>query len=384
PASIPDVQTLVALLRSEFMLPVAPEDIALVSNPRLDDFRSLIWSLITEVHPLAANPSGDDTFHLSGSDGTLAGFRAPVRILGDVGRERIIYDAHAQTRDLNIVIGATEILGFSTSATLSYDAAVEEIEVRTGLGDDSATVALGRDADGTAAPDQSRRILVHGGAGSDEFNLTLYGQPAGAAEGPAASTVDVEHVFFTNAENPADTDWLISDNRLRAGTPDAYPQVVLETMHAVETSLRLADDVGNVDHLQVWSTLDDNPADGLLPMTVVDLRSGDDSVVVGQATAGDPRYLAHLESSLSLHGGSGANVLALDDRGATDGGNGAGMIGIGQISGFGMAAGAKIGYSAFPGTAAVSGLSWAGSDLVGYQLQLNGTAIPSTFQVSIW
>ena len=245
-----------------------------------------------------------------GKAGAMAGILAALDVAGGAGADRLVFDASAEVASLSLQIGVTALSprGLLAAGALRYDAAVDTVELR-----------LGRGADVVDIPSLTRRIVVDTGLGADTVNATLLGAPAGGASSAGLDTRQAEQVSFTNNQNIGSTDWLLSNQQLRAGTPGVfdplhagfYDQIVLQTAGANGVNLTLADGPG-ADRLRIWD---------LVTETHVALRGGDDTVVIGDDRVGARRALADIDALLVLDGGTGGetlgDTLSVDDRANT-------------------------------------------------------------------
>jgi hypothetical protein len=206
-----------------------------------------------------------------GKDGSLAGIKANFDVKGGSGADAVVFDGSAEVADQSVTVDASGLTSTLSPGLLTYDAAVDSVELR-----------LGRGADNVIVPGLSRRVTVDGGGGADRVQATLLGAPLGTAAAAGLVTHNVEQVDFTNDQTAPSTDWLLTSNQLRAGMPGVlnplaagfYDQVVLQTAGASQVNLSLGD---GVDHLRVWD---------LATATKVDLRGGADAVVIGDARLG--------------------------------------------------------------------------------------------------
>ena len=180
-------------------------------------------------------------------DGAPVFIGADLAVRGSGGYDRVTYNSSNDTADRqDVTVETTHVtgLGGPAGSFISYDGAVEEVELLMGLGNDRIVV-----------PDLTRRVTVHGAAGEDEVIATLLGKPTGGGNDPAillyahggdndpaVETFGVEEVTFFNEDNAEATDWLITDEQLRSGvpgvfepqTPGFYDQLVLRTHDALE------------------------------------------------------------------------------------------------------------------------------------------------------
>ena len=248
-----------------------------------------------------------------GKDGVLAGINAALDVLGGSGADTLIFDASAEVAGQSVQVGATELTprGALAAGALRYDAAVDTVELRLGRGDDVVDI-----------PSLTRRVVVDTGLGDDTVRANLLGAPVGSTSSAGLATRQAEQVTFTNDQNLLSTDWLLTNQQLRAGTPGvldllqpgAYDQVVLQTAGANLVNLTLADGPG-ADRLRIWD---------LGVETHVALRGGDDAVVIGDDRSGARRALVNIDALLVLDGGTGGetlgDTLAIDDRANTVGG----------------------------------------------------------------
>jgi len=303
--------------------------------------------------------AGDTTVALNGgantvtvgNQGSLAGIVGNLDIRGGIGADAVVFDGSAEVLDTLAQIGVTAITGLVTGQSapdaLQYDAAVESVALRLGRGNDQVAIA-----------DLTRRVIVDLGIGSDSVDATLLGTPTGAASAAGLETTGVEQVSMRNEANNEATDWLITGNQLRADDParigepgvfspvasGLYDQVVLQTAGADIVSLALGE---GSDRLRIWD---------LATETHIDLRGGDDDVVVGDAREGAQRKLADIDALLVLDacatGETGGDTLRIDDisntvNGFADAALPSLVLGTQRIDGTSMGAQAGIGHSGF-------------------------------------
>ncbi|MCG8400131.1 MAG: hypothetical protein MJA84_00890, partial [Firmicutes bacterium] len=249
------------------------------------------------------------------------------------GNDLLTFDESASASDTLAQIGVLALVGLSAPGALRYDDAVETVELRLGLGSDEVEIA-----------DLTRRVIVDAGGGQDSVEATLFGTPLGGLLAPGLITFDAERVGFANDNNLGDTDWLLTNEQLRAGTPGIfdpldpgfYDQLVLETNGADQVNIALGDGPG-ADRLLVWS---------LVTATEIALRGGDDAVIVGDARDGAERALINIEAPLVLDAGAGDNTLTIDDRANTIS-DSSGFIDVDSITGFAMGAEGRIDFASF-------------------------------------
>ncbi|MEE4110815.1 MAG: PKD domain-containing protein [Halieaceae bacterium] len=268
-----------------------------------------------------------------GKDGSVEGIAGDLDINGGTGLDELIFDSSAEVSGRLAEIGTLALVGLTAPGALRYNNAVETVELRLGIGADRARVS-----------DLTRRVVVDLGGGNDVAEATLLGAPEGRPGGPGLFTHNVETVNFSNGSNTSDTDWLITANQLRSGAPGVfnplvpgfYDQVVLETSGAERVHLSLADGPG-ADDLRVWD---------LNTETHVDLRGGNDAVTVGDSRPGADSTLQDMQAALVLDGAAGVNGLVIDNRANALSGV-PGIVDASSLSGFAMAADARIDYTGF-------------------------------------
>jgi Ca2+-binding RTX toxin-like protein/WD40 repeat protein len=242
-----------------------------------------------------------------GKNGTLEFIETPVTVHGGGGYDTLAYDNSSDAAGREIMVGLNNVAGLPIpESRVSFDGAVDEIALR-----------LGHGTDATAVPELTRRVTIDGAEGTDSVEAVLFGPPATAAGAPGVHTVDVEHVHLANEDNDQETYWLVTDNQLLAvsqaiydeGLPDiddTYQQVLL-TEGAWSVTLLLGDDPEGRDNLRVLDTENE---------TNIDLREGDDNVLVGllqEAGFGVRRNLDDIRAPLILTGGNGSDRLVLSD-----------------------------------------------------------------------
>ncbi|MCB1800733.1 MAG: LEPR-XLL domain-containing protein, partial [Gammaproteobacteria bacterium] len=268
-----------------------------------------------------------------GKDGSVAGIVGDLQVNGGLGDDHLVFDSSAEVSDHLAEIGVVALAGLVAPGTLRYNASVEKVELRLGLGKDHAEIA-----------DLTRRVVVDLGGGDDSVSATLFDAPVGTLAGPGLSAFNTEFVDFNNDGNTASTDWLLTANQLRAGAPGVfdplvpgfYDQVVLETDGTGVVDIALGNGPGR-DDVRVWD---------LFTETHIELRGGDDVVTVGDVRDGAERALVDIEAPLVLDGMSGSNTLTIDDRANTLSGL-PGFIDASRISGFAMDPTARIDYLNF-------------------------------------
>ncbi len=277
--------------------------------------------------------NGGDNNVVVGKDGSLGGILGDLQILGGTGSDQLTFDESASADDTLAQIGVLAVLGLSAPGALRYDNAVETVELRLGLGADEVEIA-----------DLTRRVIVDAGGGDDSVQATLFGTPLGTLLAPGLITFNAEQVDFANDNNFGDTDWLLTNDQLRAGTPGIfdplvpgfYDQMVLETTGADQVDIALGDGPG-VDRLLVWD---------VATSTEFELRGGDDEVIVGDSRDGAERALINIQAPLSLLSGDGTDTLTIDDRANTIS-DSPGFIDVGSITGFAMGVEGRIDFASF-------------------------------------
>jgi Ca2+-binding RTX toxin-like protein len=270
-----------------------------------------------------------------GKDGSVAAILGSLDIHGSAdGIDQVVFDSSAEVANTQAQIGATALTGLAALGALRYDAAVESVELKLGLGADTVDIE-----------DLTRRVIVDLGDGIDEVNATLLGTPSGLAGAASVDTRRAEQVRFFNGQNTGAADWLLSGDTLWARTagqydaldPGHYDQQVLHTSGAERVELSMGDGPG-ADRLQVRD---------LQTETHVFLRGGDDRVTVGDSRLDIEAALVRIDAPLVLDGGTGADKLFIDDT-ENSIPSVLGLIGPDSISGFAMGAGGgRIDYTGF-------------------------------------
>jgi hypothetical protein len=269
-------------------------------------------ALETLTGPTTVTLNGGSNTVTVGKDGTLDGIAGDLHIKGGVGTDHLIFDSSAKSEQV-AAIGAAALTGLvAPGAALRYNDAVDIVELKLGSGADRVEVS-----------NLTRRVIVDLGDGEDRIDATLFNAPLGVGTAPRLTTVDTEFVEFSNTNNASSTDWLIRNNELRAAPPrasvadalpeSAYSQLVLDSDGALQGwTLNLGNDAAAQDRVQVY--------DITVPVDI-NLRAGDDTVTVGDSESSPKRSLKDVQALLTLHGGAGNDVLAIDDTASLEGGD---------------------------------------------------------------
>ena len=156
---------------------------------------NILQALNVNVPVHSAGTPGSNTFYVgwqgaSYIPGSLANFTAPLTIYGDNGPNpdgttttfpgtvnTVYVDDSADVADTTLTLTSTMLTGsaFGTGGSLTYDSAVNNLNIHTGSGDNTITI------DGTGAGSQTS---IYGGAGNDEFIVNTTN--SGSLESPLA------------------------------------------------------------------------------------------------------------------------------------------------------------------------------------------------------
>ncbi len=289
-------------------------------------------------------------------DGRVNGFKAALNIMGGVGNDTVLIDNRNDSQNRpNIVIGATAVTGLDSPTNPTFDTSIEAVRLLLGFGDDTVNIT-----------DQNRLVEVIGNnTGTDKVNATVTG-PIAATDPRKVTTRSVDTVNFTYNDTGAANYWLLQGSELigssKAGRAN-LTNVLLDAKGATATTATLGT---GPDDLIVRS---------LTEQFTVNLRSGDDTVRLGDAglSPAPGSTIDNVTAALSLiGGGQAADAIVFDESART--GTGSITIGNGVVS---ADTGADIAHSGFNHLTFKRTVSSAK-----YQIRVDDTSTTTTVDVT--